>query len=107
MFKKAARSPESWAKATITDAAPCQKAVRLQVASGVIAPVRSAVLAEFQKQAALPGFRKGKAPAPLVERHYAKDIQDETLHRVTKQAFEQAAKDHDLKPVGPFEVREK
>ena len=105
MFKKAPRPAESDTKATITETAPCQKSVRLQVASDAIAPVRSAVLAEFQKQAALPGFRKGKAPPALVERQYAKDIQDETLHRVTKQAFERAAKEHDLKPVGPFEVR--
>jgi FKBP-type peptidyl-prolyl cis-trans isomerase (trigger factor) len=76
----------------------------LHVAQDAIAPVRRAVLEEFQRRVTLPGFRKGKAPTELVERQYAKDIHDETLHRVTKQAFEQAAKDHGLKPVGPFEV---
>ena len=89
---------------SITDAAPCQKSLRLHVGHKVIAPVRAAVLAEFQRDAALPGFRKGKAPSDLVERQYAKPIHDETLHRVTQQAFERAAKEHGLKPVGPFEV---
>jgi trigger factor len=69
-----------------------------------IAPVRTAVIGEFQRQANLPGFRKGKAPANLVEQRYAKEIHDETLQRVTRQAIEQAAKEHDLKPVGPFEL---
>lgn len=88
----------------VTDSAPCQKSVRLQVAQEAITPIRQAVLAEFHRQVTLPGFRKGKAPVDLIERQYTKDIRDETLHRVTKQAFEQAAKDYNLKPVGPFEV---
>jgi FKBP-type peptidyl-prolyl cis-trans isomerase (trigger factor) len=108
MFRKATKgsdhATDQKETTRITDTAPCQKSVRLRVGHHVIAPVRAAVLAEFQKQATLPGFRKGKSPANLVERQYAKEIQDETLHRVTKQAFEQAAREHDLKPVGPFEV---
>jgi trigger factor len=89
---------------TVTDAASCRKALRLHVAKEAVEPVRREILAGFQRQAALPGFRKGKAPAELVERQYAKEIEDETLRRVTRQAFEQAVKDHGFKPVGPFEV---
>ena len=103
--KKSVEKPTNAAtKATITDTAPCQKSLRLHVGHEVILPVRTAVLAQFQWEATLPGFRKGKAPADLIERQYAKDIQDETLHRVTQQAIEQAAKAHALKPVGPFEI---
>lgn len=91
-------------RVAIRDSAPCEKSLKLQVGQEMIAPVRAAVLAEFQKEATLAGFRKGKAPAQLVERQYAQKIHEETLHRVTKQAFEQAAKTHDLKPVGPFEI---
>lgn len=105
MFRKPTAADAPGPDASISDAAPCQKSLRLRVGRDLIMPVRSTVLAEFQRQAALPGFRKGKAPAGLVERQYAKDIQDETLHRVTRQAFEQVAERHQLKPVGPFEVR--
>jgi len=105
MFRKPTAPAAPGLDASITDAAPCQKALRLRVGRDAVAPVRGAVLAEFQRRAALPGFRKGKAPAALVEQRYAKDIQDETLHRVTQQAFEQVAQAHGLKPVGPFEVR--
>lgn len=104
MFRKSPRAPEQKSETVVTDAAPCRKSLRLRVPRETIVSVRTTVLAEFQKQATLPGFRKGKAPAELVARQYAKEIQDETLHRVTKHAFEQTAKDHQLKPVGPFEV---
>ena len=104
MFRKATKTSETVSPVSITDTAPCEKALRVHVAPQAIAPVRQAVIGEFQRQAALPGFRKGKAPADLVGRQYAKEIQEETLHRVTKQAFEQAVHDHQLKPLGPFEV---
>jgi len=104
MVRKPAASAKRTSSATVTETAPCQKSLRLHVATDAIAPVRAAVLAEFQRRATLPGFRKGKAPAGLVERQYANDIQEETLHRVTKQAVEEAVREHALKPVGPVEV---
>ena len=106
MFRKATQpSQGSASKASITEIASCQKSVRLHVGREAITPVRVEVLADFQRKATLPGFRKGKAPADLIERQYGQSIHEETLQRVTKQAFEQAAKEHALKPVGPFEVR--
>ena len=106
MFKKKPAEPtEPKTAAAITDSAPCEKSLRLHVGQEVIAPVRSSVVAECQKEAALPGFRKGRAPIELVNRQYAKAIQEETLQRVTRQALERAAKEHDVRPVGPFEVR--
>jgi len=105
MFRKLTAPPQPSLKTSVTDAAPCQKSLRLEVPRDAIAPVRSAVLAEFQKRTTLPGFRKGKAPPELVERQHAKDIQEETLHRVTQQAIEQAIQEHQLRPVGPVEVR--
>lgn len=105
MFRKTARpSAEPNGQATVADAGPCQKSLKLRVARETISPIRAAVLAEFQRKAALPGFRKGKAPIELVERQHGQAIQDETLQRAMRGAFEQAAKAHALKPVGPFEV---
>jgi FKBP-type peptidyl-prolyl cis-trans isomerase (trigger factor) len=106
--KKPATRPsgsEPAARTTVSDAGPCQKSVKLRVGADAIAPIRAAVLAEFQKEATLPGFRKGKAPADLVERQHGKSIHDEMLQRAMRQAIEQAAKEHQLRPVGPFQVR--
>ena len=104
MFRKSAQPTKSAAAVSITDAGPCQKSLRLQVGLQEIAPVRAAVLGEFQKRAELPGFRKGKAPAELIEKHYAKPLHEETLQRVTRETFERVVKEHRLKPVGPFRL---
>ncbi len=103
--KKTARSAQPADDTVVTETAPCEKSLRLRLASDVLASIRAAVFAEFQKQATLPGFRKGKAPAQLVERQHGTAIQEETVHRATKQVLEQATETHQLKPVGPFEVR--
>jgi trigger factor len=88
----------------VTDTAPCEKSLQVALGPDAVTPIRTEVVAEFQKSAALPGFRKGKAPAELVQRQYAQSIEDETLHRATRRALETAANEHGLKPVGPFEV---
>ena len=105
MFGKKTSKEKPSAGDAVTSAGPCQKSLRLHVGMDAIVPVRAAVLSDMQKQATLPGFRKGKAPRDLVEKRYAESLQQEMLQRVTQQAFEQATKDYSLKPVGPFEVR--
>ncbi|MBI3996878.1 MAG: hypothetical protein HY352_04395 [Candidatus Omnitrophica bacterium] len=112
MFGKAARpapptpgsAPSKGNRTSITETAPCQKSLKLHVGQEGLAPIRASVLAEFQRQAILPGFRKGKAPVDLIEKQYAQNIHEETLSRATKQACEEAAKTYELKPVGPFEI---
>ncbi|MBI1992660.1 MAG: hypothetical protein HYS71_05460 [Candidatus Omnitrophica bacterium] len=90
--------------AVVTETAPCRKSLRVHVGQDAIEPIRAAVLADFQKTVTLPGFRKGKVPIELAAREYAKPIHEELLRRLTKHAFEQVATEHDLRPVGPFEL---
>ncbi len=105
MFRKKSAA-EPLPTVAVSDPAPCEKALRFAVPPADVEPVRRAVTAEFQKRAQLPGFRKGHAPADVIERHYAEAIRDETLQRAMRQAFERAVTAHHLKPVGPFEVRQ-
>jgi FKBP-type peptidyl-prolyl cis-trans isomerase (trigger factor) len=107
MFRRSTQPPKGkqTERVTISNAGPCQKSVRVQVPAQELASVRAAVLGEFQKEATLPGFRKGKAPLELVEKHYAKPVREETLHRATQQTFERVTKEYGIKPVGPFQLR--
>ena len=88
----------------LTQPAPCQRQMHIQLEPDAIRPMREAVVREFQREATIAGFRKGKAPRDLVERKYPAEIREELLRRLTRQAFEQAAEEHKLRPVGPFEV---
>ena len=91
-------------RVTVTQPAPCQHRLQIQLAPVAVAPVRDEVVRKFQKEAALAGFRKGKAPRELVEQKFPDEIRQETVRRLTRQVFEQVTEERKLKPVGPFEV---
>ncbi|MCW5549034.1 MAG: trigger factor [Opitutaceae bacterium] len=55
-----------------------------------------AVLAEFIKLARLPGFRPGKAPAAMVAKRFAKDINDEFKQKVVAKAYRAGLEDKKL-----------
>lgn len=48
------------------------------------------ILRNFQRQARLPGFREGKAPADLVEKRFAKEAREETLKSLIPEAYHQS-----------------
>ena len=46
-----------------------------------------AVLGEYVRQARLPGFRPGKAPAAIVSKRFAKEIAEEFKQKVVTMAY--------------------
>lgn len=46
-----------------------------------------AVVSEFAKQARIPGFRPGKAPAAMIARRFAKEIAEEFKQKVVGKAY--------------------
>jgi trigger factor len=46
-----------------------------------------AVVGEFSRQARLPGFRPGKAPAAMILKKYAKEITDEFKNKIVNKAY--------------------
>jgi trigger factor len=53
----------------------------------------------YQQRARLPGFRKGKAPAALVKKHYADDIRQQVLQDLIRESWSLALEQEVLKPV--------
>ena len=85
---------------TIENISPCRKKLRIEVAASRVAGVRAEILQEFRKGAAIPGFRPGKAPEPLVEKRYASEIDNEVRQRVIPDAYREAVKEKELRVVG-------
>ncbi|QSR85086.1 trigger factor [Methylacidimicrobium sp. B4] len=69
---------------------PCRKRLRIEVSADQVAQVRKEVVQHFSQMARLPGFRPGKAPTPLVERQFQKDIHDELQKMLISQGFREA-----------------
>jgi trigger factor len=53
----------------------------------------------YQQRARLPGFRKGKAPAAIVRKHFADDIRQEVLQALIRESWKVAVEQESLKPI--------
>src|SRR3989338_6412046 len=102
--KAAEKKSDGGLTVTINEPEPCRRTLTVRVAVEAVQPVRQDVLAQFQKDAQLPGFRKGKAPAELVEQKYGDSIHEETKKRLAREVLDRVATERKFRPVGPFEV---
>ena len=86
-------------KATIEDISTVKKKIHIQVPSEMVAKEMVKAVADAAKTAKIHGFRPGKAPRAIVERHYATEIQSEVMNRLISDSYLQALQEHTLHPV--------
>jgi len=91
---------------TVENLAPCKKLVRVEIEAQKVDETFDAITKDFQRQAAFPGFRPGKAPREVVLRKYGKDIQDEVKRKLISDSYKQAVEDQKLDVLGYPDIEE-
>jgi trigger factor len=91
---------------TVETLAPCKKLMRVEVDTQKVDETFDTVTKDFQKVAALPGFRPGKAPKDMVVRKYAKDIEDEVKKKLISDCYRKAVEDQKLDVLGYPDIEE-
>lgn len=86
-------------KTVVEDISPVKKKLHIQVPAEAIAEEMVKAVADAAKKAKIPGFRPGKAPKAIVERHYATEIQSEVMNKLISSSYLQALQEHSLSPV--------
>src|SRR6266850_1885474 len=76
-----------------------QKVLTIEVPSEELAEDYDAVLEDYQKRAALPGFRKGRVPRNVLELQFGHSLEHEVLERAVKRSYERAVREQNLEPV--------
>jgi len=89
-----------------TETNTCQRELEIEIPAETVERETERVTREFARQARLPGFRPGKAPAELVRRRYWDDIKSEVLHHLIPASLENAFKERELAPVGDPAIAE-
>ena len=85
--------PRDWSRRlTITVPAERVRKERQQIAS------------QFAQRVRMPGFRKGKVPASVVEKQYGPSIDQETIERVVNTAYQEALQESRFSPISQASV---
>ncbi|MDR1190890.1 MAG: trigger factor [Verrucomicrobiales bacterium] len=74
----------------IEEVSACRRRLRIEVPADRVAAEVSRVTADFQRNAQIKGFRAGKAPRSVIEKRYAKDIEEEVKRALIPKAFREA-----------------
>ena len=90
----------------LKDVSPVQKKLSVEVTAEVAAKEFARVLSDFKRKAALPGFRRGRAPVNLVKNRFAKDIREEVIRFLVAESYKQAIEDKGLEPIRTPHVSE-
>jgi len=91
-------------KVAVEQVGPCRKALRIEIPAEQVTSEYQTVIKEIAKNARIPGFRQGKAPASVIERQFTKDALEETRERLLPKAYHEALKQEKLQPVAVVDV---
>jgi trigger factor len=86
--------------------APCKKLVRVELDATAVDAAFDTITKDYQKQAALPGFRPGKAPIAMVAKKYEADIKDEAKRKLIGDAYRKAIDEQKISVVGYPDIEE-
>lgn len=86
--------------ATVRKLAPTEVELDIEVSAPDFEAARERAFRKLVKQYRLPGFRPGRVPRPIFERHIGVDaIDHQAVEDVVPDAYSKALKEHNLDPV--------
>jgi len=78
----------------------------IEIPSDTVKKKYEEIYDHIRKIANIPGYRKGKAPRDLLERHHGQKIKDETIQDLISHSYRHALKESDTDVLGIPEVSE-
>jgi len=88
-----------------TDNSPTNVTVSIEAGAAELAPIKNHVLSHFTRTVRVPGFRTGKAPLNLVEKHIdPQRLNEEFIEHSLNELFRRAVDELKLRPVGQPEI---
>ncbi len=84
---------------------PCRVSLTASLEGDAVSEQRKRVVATWRQSARLPGFRRGKAPVSLIERRFAKEIEDDVQEELVRTCWREVRSAEEFQPAGPLEVK--
>lgn len=84
----------------------CKHEIEITVPVDEIAGETERVVAKIQQKVKLPGFRPGKAPANLIRKQFARQVQEDVIESLLPKYFDKKIKEEELQVVGRPSVKD-
>ncbi|HVO51198.1 MAG TPA: trigger factor [Thermoanaerobaculia bacterium] len=85
---------------SFVDESPTKKVLTFDVPAEDVKAATEKLVKAFAKQARLPGFRPGKAPAHIIRQRFAEEIKGEVLERLIQESLAGVLREKNLVPLG-------
>lgn len=86
-------------KLEVTELGPIKRALKIEVSEEEVNKQFLQAYAELNRQVHIPGFRAGKAPMALLEKRYAKVVEEDVVRRLVPEYYERAVRQAGIVPV--------
>ncbi|MBU2812313.1 trigger factor [Acidithiobacillus thiooxidans] len=99
------KNKDQFMQISTPEAAPLERHIHVTIPASEVESGVTQRLRNKARSARFPGFRPGKAPLAIVERHYGSDALMETFDQLINERYSQAVREQSLRPVGRPEVQ--
>jgi len=86
-------------KMEMTELGPMKRALKIEVPADEVTQRFSRAYTELNRQVRIPGFRPGKAPLGLLEKRYAKEVEEDVIRSIVPDFYDRAVREAGISPV--------
>ena len=90
----------------VEDCGPARKLIKIEIPESRIKEKIEDTFTNLQNDAAIPGFRKGRAPRRLIEKRFGSGIRDDAKGHLLSEAYSQAIEENELDVLGEPDVKD-
>jgi trigger factor len=93
-------------KADLVDLNDTRKSLTVEIPSEIVDAEINRVASSYSRQARIPGFRPGKAPARVIKQRYKDQILHDVAHELVPRVIDDVLRERGVEPVDTPEVRD-
>ncbi len=93
-------------KVAVEELEPCKRRLQVEAPEDLVRKAWEEACGRVQRQAHLPGFRKGHVPRNLVKLHFSDEVRREVARRLIPDVYRQAVAETQLRPVEDPDLQE-
>jgi trigger factor len=86
-------------KSTVEKVSNLQRKINIEIPANTVSSAYNDMLKGIQKQAAIKGFRQGKAPMATIKSIYGQKVKQDVINELIQKHYFEAVREHQLEPI--------